>query len=445
MNDKLRTREALQQLGSRILGDVRTSLYLAMHFLGAALFGLDFVMDLNTRTIGADGAYIRYNTRYLREQYLESENGLERAYMHMLLHCLFLHMFRKREYADGNLWDVCCDIAAEAAIDDMNVPLLARVTSDFREEWYDRLQGAMSYPTAEKLYRYFTDNPPDGIMMQRLVSEFCVDDHSFWEKLKDTPEADPPELPEDLQMTPMANLPLKETWERAAKRVATEMDVSGSERTEERGRLSRILKACFEPHPDYADFLRQFAVYREELSIDMDTFDPGYYHYGMEMYGNLPLIEPVEYRESRRIDELVIAIDTSASTNRRHVQKFLNQTVALLSAQGSFFDRFHIRLIECDNTVQHEIILKNMRDMIKYNDDFTIKGGYGTDFRPVFAHVSDLQKQGHLKHLRGLLYFTDGHGLYPKKATSYRTAFIFLKDEEYDDTQVPAWALKLYL
>ncbi|MBQ7678098.1 MAG: metallopeptidase [Lachnospiraceae bacterium] len=445
MNEKIHTREALQQLGSRILGDVRTGLYLAMHFLGAALFGLDFVMDLNTRTIGTDGAFIRYNTRYLREQYLESENGLERAYMHMLLHCLFLHMFHKKAYPDGDLWDVCCDIAVEAAIDDMDVPLLNRVTSDFREEWYDRLQGAVSYITAEKLYRYFTDNPTDGITMHRIAAEFAVDDHGFWEKLKDEQNKEAPELPEDIRMTPMANLPLKETWERAAERVAVEMDISGSERGDERGRLSRILKTYYEPHPDYTAFLLQFAVYREELSIDMEMFDPGYYHYGIKLYGNLPLIEPVEYRESRRIDELVIAIDTSASTNRHHVQKFLNQTMELLQTQGSFFSRFHIRLIECDDAVQHEIIIENMRDLKKYNDNFTVKGGYGTDFRPVFAHIGDLRKRGELTHLRGLIYFTDGHGIYPKEATAYQTAFVFLKDEEYDDREVPGWALKLYV
>ncbi len=445
MTAKTNTREYLQELGERILGDTRTSLYLSMHFLGAALFGLDYAFDLSTRTLGTDGAYIRYNTRYLREQYLERENALERAYMHMLIHCLFLHVFHKKEYADGALWDLCCDIAAESVIDSMGVPLLARVTSDFREEWYERLQSALSALTAEKLYRYFTDNSIDGMMMQRLEREFIVDDHAFWEKLKDADEEQDMPLPPDVNMVPLANIPLKETWEKAAERVSVEMDVSGSEYGEEKGRLSRLLRAARAPHPDYASFLRQFAIYREELTVDMDAFDPGYYHYGMMMYGNLPFVEPVEYRESRRIDELVIAIDTSASTARRHVQKFLNQTVELLQTQGSFFSHMKILLMECDDTVQHEIEINRLSDLKSYADGFEIKGGYGTDFRPVFMRVAELQKSGEMKHLRGLIYFTDGHGVYPKAATAYRTAFVFLRDEEYDDSEVPEWAIRLYV
>ena len=50
-----------------------------------------------------------------------------------------------------------------------------------------------------------------------------------------------------------------------------------------------------------------------------------------------------------------------------------------------------------------------------------------------------------MKSLRGLLYFTDGFGIYPKKKPDYDTAFVFWKDEELDDTKVPSWALKLYI
>ena len=47
-------------------------------------------------------------------------------------------------------------------------------------------------------------------------------------------------------------------------------------------------------------------------------------------------------------------------------------------------------------------------------------------------------------NLKGLLYFTDGKGIYPAKKPPYETAFVFMK-EDYEDTQVPSWALKLIL
>lgn len=47
---------------------------------------------------------------------------------------------------------------------------------------------------------------------------------------------------------------------------------------------------------DFHEFLKRFAVTREESFIDPDSFDYGFYNYGMQMYGNMPLIEENEYR-----------------------------------------------------------------------------------------------------------------------------------------------------
>ena len=46
--------------------------------------------------------------------------------------------------------------------------------------------------------------------------------------------------------------------------------------------------------------------------------------------------------------------------------------------------------------------------------------------------------------LKGLIYFTDGCGEFPKKKPDYDTAFVFI-DDEYNNYDVPAWAIKLVL
>lgn len=50
----------------------------------------------------------------------------------------------------------------------------------------------------------------------------------------------------------------------------------------------------------YKEFLRRFAVLREEVHADYDSFDMGYYAYGLSLYGNMPLIEPLETRRHTR-------------------------------------------------------------------------------------------------------------------------------------------------
>lgn len=74
---------------------------------------------------------------------------------------------------------------------------------------------------------------------------------------------------------------------------------------------------------------------------------------------------------------------------------------------------------------------------------FQVVGGGNTDFRPAFTYVNQLIKEGSIRHLDGLLYFTDGKGIYPLKKPEYKTAFLFLGT--YDETAVPPWAMRLQL
>ena len=64
-------------------------------------------------------------------------------------------------------------------------------------------------------------------------------------------------------------------------------------------------------------------------------------------------------------------------------------------------------------------------------EHFELKGGGGTDFRPVFSHVEELGEQGELRGSKGLLYFTDGKGRYPKKRPDYDVAFLFMQERVF--------------
>ena len=68
----------------------------------------------------------------------------------------------------------------------------------------------------------------------------------------------------------------------------------------------------------------------------------------------------------------------------------------------------------------------------------------GTDFRPVFGYVDQLIRQHEFKHLKGMIYFTDGYGTFPERKPDYTTAFVFLQDE-YNNLNVPPWAIRLIL
>ena len=74
---------------------------------------------------------------------------------------------------------------------------------------------------------------------------------------------------------------------------------------------------------------------------------------------------------------------------------------------------------------------------------YAARGG-GTDFRPAFARIAELREQGELRDLQGVLYFTDGKGIYPAHRPPFETAFLFLEDGA-PPPEVPPWAMRLIL
>ena len=248
---------------------------------------------------------------------------------------------------------------------------------------------------------------------------------------------------EDAESREKRRKALDKDWEDIGKRTEEEMkDEKEGEKSE---KLSWFLHLEHKRYTPFQDFLRKFSVDREELKTDPESFDYGYYYFGLSQYGNMPLIEENEYREKRKIPELVIAIDTSYSTKGEMVKRFLEEAMAILADKEAFFTKCRVHIIECDDRIRKDLLVEDAEEMERYRERFEVSGGYGTDFRPVFYYIEDLQKKGELKELKALLYFTDGRGRYPKYAPSYTAAFIFPRGEDIDDENAPFWALKLYI
>ena len=539
-------RVELDEMGKRILDASRTELYLSMRFLGPALHSLGWIMDLSTAFVGTDAAMIRFNPNYLFQLYVNRPRFLNRTYLHIILHCVFRHMFTAREKEDRELWDLASDIAVDAIIDSMEYRAVAELTPEYRQKWYSRLEEEIHVLTAERIYQYFIERKRNYLEEMQLAQIFAYDDHSFWERMEDEEENpsgensrqkdsdnspsentdskndskndsendsendaghgnDDPDSKKDSQTGNKENNKeenkeknsernarrqrpsgrqdeggnkdsdrrngdekndekngekntheksvrklkkienLNRQWKETSERMEAELLASGKEASQDRGSLDRILSISNRRRTDYREFLRKFAILREVTTIDPDSFDYGFYNYGLEVYGNMPLIEENEYREMNRIRTLVIAIDTSASCQEILVQRFLNETAAVLRNIGQFFSSSEVHIIECDEHVQDEIVVRDISDLEKYAESFHVKGGFGTDFRPVFSYIEEKRRTGEIRDMEALMYFTDGMGIYPEKPTDYDTAFVFFNDEELDDAKVPDWAMKLYI
>lgn len=467
--EKRNLRQTLEDTGLQILASSRTEIYMAMRFMGEALMSLGYEMDLSTTSVGTDAVNIRFNPTYLARLFVEEPGKLNRTYIHMILHCIFRHMYTSAKYEDERLYDLCADIVVESILDDMDYQCIYRISSDYRDMWYKRLENAVKVLTVERLYRYFSgEGSLEEHELEKLEREFFMDDHGFWSRLRDEApkeDKDKPQLQDDLQAPSASNnnsdrekkdhyvtprrlkqIENKEKdWDKSAKRMETEIETIGKNKSDQMGKLSWILKFHNTSRTDYKEFLARFKVLREEGGIDPDSFDLGMYSFGLDYYGNMPLIEENEFREVKKVQELVIAIDTSASCKDELVQRFLNETGAMLLEKENFFQKINIHIIQCDDQVQKIELIESVEDIKRFSDGVHIEGGYGTDFRPVFEKVQELRDSGEIMNLKGLIFFTDGYGIYPEKPTDYDTAFVFPEDEDYEDENVPDWALKLYI
>ena len=158
----------------------------------------------------------------------------------------------------------------------------------------------------------------------------------------------------------------------------------------------------------------------------------------------MPLIEPLEYKDVKRIKEFVIAIDTSGSTSGKLVQTFVQKTYNILKQQENFFTRINIHIIQCDADIQENVKITNEEEFDNYIKKMEIHGLGGTDFRPVFSYVDKLIEEHEFSNLKGMIYFTDGFGEFPLQQPAYQVAFVYI-DDGFNNPNVPVWAMKLLL
>ena len=417
----------------KILESSRNALYINMRYLDVALSSLAWEITTDIPRIGTDGLKIAYEPHYLADLYRENPMLVNRVYLHMVFHCIFRHLFRPCP-EDRELWNLSCDMAVEALIDGMHHRSIRMGVHPFRRAVYDELRKTLKVLTAEGIYRELKKADYRPEQRARMVQEFCIDDHTYWPAL---PEEEGPKPPSPL----MAKL--KKHWKDVSDRMQTELSI-GREAGTEDGDLSDELAVENRERYDYRTFLKKFAVLKEEMQIDPDSFDYVFYSYGLRMYGNMPLIEPQEWKETHKIEEFVIVIDTSMSCSGDLVRKFLEETYHILAETESFFRKVHIRILQCDDAVRADQLITTGEELKQYMDHLQLYGDGGTDFRPAFTYVQQLIDQGEFKNLKGLLYFTDGKGTFPRKRPPYDAAFILFR-EDYKEVSVPPWAIRLML
>ncbi len=116
---------------------------------------------------------------------------------------------------------------------------------------------------------------------------------------------------------------------------------------------------------------------------------------------------------------LVVAIDTSGSIKDDILGAFIEEFKTIMQN----FPSVRIELIIADAKVQAHYSFQGGDKM-----DFALKGGGGTDYRPVFEFVDANFPMSSM-----LLYFTDGEGIFPRIPPSYEVLWALSQNK----TKIP--------
>lgn len=499
------------ELASKVMSLTVGKLLLRQHYLSSAVGRLG--TQQYKGTLLTDGRRLCYDPSYILERYRQGDSLPVHNLLHSLLHNIFRHW--NIGTVAPKLWDLCCDISAEALAGEISTELVPAENAEKRAQVIHSLSLEVRPLTAEKLYSYLSKNPLPEDRLAEYSALFRVDDHRLWHKPEPEPEKEPkgdlpnifPEIVEggdkpdaeqqssgsdegesdessdteqprqasdeqgsennseskpDTEPEPDGSSDgsaeewldkqldsqrseLEKQWREIAKQIQSELEGFG--RSDTSARFIDALGRVDRERTDYRSFLRRFAVAGEMMKPDLDAFDVNFYCYGMALYGNVAFIEPPEYKEVRRIKDFVIAIDTSGSVSRETVRIFARKTYNILKSEESFFSRMNIHILQCDSVIEDAAVITCGEELDNYINSMEIKGLGGTDFRPVFDYVDSQRAQGGLKDLRGLIYFTDGLGVFPETPPDYETAFVFVEGdyESEERPAVPPWAVKIVM
>ncbi len=420
--DALRMEQAVR-LAGQVMQLARDNIVVNMRFLDAALSKMRPEPRLGMEGTATDGEMLLYDPVWLLKRYQEEEDYPVRIYLHMLFHCVFYHSFAYGE-KEQDIWDLAADAAVENVILELGLHMAVLETDAEARNKLHYLKEDAGMLTAERIYRYLKNNPISAGEREQWHRLFCRDAHIYWRRQ------------ERMEVT-------EEQWKKISERIKADLKSFSKDKNNSES-LEKNLAEATKDRYDYAQILQKFTVTGEDVQVNDDEFDYIYYTYGLSEYGNMPLVEPLEYKDTKKVREFVIAIDTSASCRGEIVRQFVRKTYSILKGTENFFRKINVHIVQCDSEVQSDTKITGEEDFEAFMKEGKLKGFGSTDFRPVFEYVDRLTAEGEFENLKGLIYFTDGYGIYPAQMPGYDTIFVFL-DENEERPELPPWAIGIVL
>ena len=158
VHEQRKKEEEILDICQEILKNSRNELGISMHFLYSPLSELRPVLSEETSVLGTDGKQLFVSPAWLIPVFMNQKILLNRLYLHQLFHCLFCHLWGRKD-RNRKLWDLASDIAVENMIDDLYVKPVYIRPGSFRREIYRKWKDQYGILSAERIYRILETLP----------------------------------------------------------------------------------------------------------------------------------------------------------------------------------------------------------------------------------------------------------------------------------------------
>ncbi len=379
------------------LATARTYLILDKPFLGALVLRLPLI-EADPKwceSTFSDGKTFYFNRDYIDA--LDTEQT-QFALSHEALHCALSH-FHRRGHRVKHRWDLACDYA-------INPLLIKDGLKPTPDAMHLREYESM---TAEEIYPCLEDNDNGGerdleneqesddadnaeqqLKQDKTGAKENEDDISEGkgqqaDSKKDTGEGGMAPQPAGMSAQEEDDLSLQ--WEQRLAGAAQQALQSGKLE----GEMARMVDHLLQPKLPWRMLLARYmsATAREDYSYARPSTRRG---------------DPAIYPSMRSNEtSIVVAVDTSGSIGEEEIQQFISEIDAIKSQI-----RASVTLLTCDSKLNYGCPWQ-FEAWDTFQFDIKLRGGGGTNFKPVFEWVEARDQTPDL-----LVYFTDAEGIFPE-------------------------------
>ena len=359
----------------------KAKLMLEHPYFGTVASALALEKNNTILTFTSDGLKMHYNSEYLDKLSVEE---VEFVMANGAMHTVLKHYERLNGRTKW-LWQTATDYVVNAMLvkNGMQLPEYAYFENKF-EGLY-----------VEEVYAILSAEMKDN-------SEYSIEEEN--QQINDTDDKNMENLHVQKEHAPDSNAQESIEEESAEEKEETKERLEQIfQKLKRQGNLPKelelVIPEYFSNKVDWREFLYGYIAAHAKTSYRFTPPNMKYLYRGIY----LPSL-------SSDLLRVIVAIDTSGSVDEALLSTFLGEVTSMMQQ----YPNYEIELITADAKIQSVKTFLPGEPL-----DYSISGGGGTDFRPVFEYV-----QMHIDYPTLLIYFTDGEGIFPKEEPPYNVLWV---------------------